>query len=58
VNGKAVFRERRETLAESASAVNSPTKFGDSRIITETAGQQPRLREIDLGGTTMRAEFN
>ena len=57
-NGKAVFREGRNTVAESATVVNSPTKFGDTRIITDTTGQRPRLREIDFGGTNMRVEFN
>jgi hypothetical protein len=62
-NGRAVFRQSRTTVAESANVVDSPTRFGETRIITDTAGvdttgQQPRLREIDFGGTKMRVEFN
>jgi len=57
-NGKVVFQEGRTKLEESAKIVDSQVKFGDTRIVTDRVGQQPRLREIDLGGTRMRVEFN
>ena len=57
-NGKAVFRQGTQTVAESATIVNSPTKFGNTRVITDTSGGQARLREIDLGGTKTCVEFN
>ena len=57
-NGKAVFRKGTQTVAESATIVNSPTKFGNTRVITDTSSGQARLREIDLGGTKTRVEFN
>jgi len=57
-NGKAVFREGRKTVAEAATVVDSATRFGNTEVITDTSGQQPRLKEIDLGGTRMRVEFN
>ncbi len=53
-NGKAVFKNKKDTVEVPAKMETANSKYPFTALNTDTTGGKAKLNEIDLGGTNMK----
>jgi hypothetical protein len=55
--GKVTFKMGKNVIEAPAKVETNASKFSDTQLSTKSVNGQPRLKEIDLGGTKSKITF-